>query len=401
MNLQTFKKELETELQSILQYWIKNAPDPLLNGFYGRINENNTPDPRAPKGSVLNARILWTFSAAYNRNPRPEYLIIAKRAYDFIRIYFTDKEYGGIYWTVDSKGHPLDTKNQVYAIAFVIYACSEYYQCKPDESVKKYAVDLYHLIQQHSYDALRGGYLEAFTREWKPIADLRLSEKDANEKKTMNTHLHILEAYSNLYRIWSDEHLKKNIEGLCQVFAKYIFNPHTKHLGLFFDENWTLKSSAISFGHDIEASWLLCEAAEVTGNKQLLAEMHKLAVDLAESVHQKGFDTDGGLWYEYDHNTLVKEKHWWPQAEAMVGFFNAWQIAQHQPYLDRVLANWQYIKENIIDHQHREWYWGRYANNQIMPGQDKAGLWKCPYHNSRACMELIQRIERMEPMQQL
>lgn len=401
MNLQTLKQELETELQSILQYWMTNTPDLAQQGFYGRIDENNIPDLHAPKGSVMHARILWTFSAAYNHDPRSEYLAMADRAYDYISHYFTDKDFGGIYWSVDSKGNPLDTKNQVYALAFVIYACSEYFQCKRDESVRKYAIGLYKLIQRYSYDPGRGGYLEAFTREWNPIADQRLSVKDANEKKTMNTHLHIVEAYTNLYRIWPDEQLKKNIEELCAIFEEKIYNRETKHLDLFFDEDWTLKSSIISYGHDIEASWLLMEAAQLTGNKKMGQRMHGLAMNLAESVARRGVDTDGGLWYEFEPgHGLVKEKHWWPQAEALVGFFNAWQYTRQELYLQQVFKTWQFIKDYIKDPHHGEWYWGRGKSYQIMPGQDKAGIWKCPYHNSRACLQIIDRINKTEAVQQ-
>lgn len=398
MDLQTFSHELDAELQEILQYWMSNMPDLAQKGFYGRIDEHNIPDEEAPKGSVLNARILWTFSAAYNYDPKAEYLAIADRAYDYIRNYFTDKDFGGIYWSVDSKGKPLDTKNQIYALAFVIYACSEYYQCNLSEPVKKFAIGLYKLIQLNSYDPDSGGYLEALTREWNPIADLRLSAKDANEKLTMNTHLHILEAYTSLYRIWPDPKLKTQIEQLCANFANHIFNRETGHLGLFFDEDWQLKSSTISFGHDIEASWLLYEAAEVIGDELLLFKMKWIGLVLAESVADRGFDTDGGLWYEFDpeQNHLIKEKHWWPQAEAMVGFFNAWQLSKHQPYLDRVFANWQFIRQHIKDKQNGEWFWGITDQYQIMPNQDKAGFWKCPYHNSRACLELIKRIHFMQ-----
>lgn len=396
MDLQELIKELELELHQILQYWALHSPD-RERGFYGKIDNNNIPDANAPRGAVLNARILWTFSAAFNYKPQPGYLAIAQRAFDYICNHFTDKEYGGIYWSVDQEGNPLDTKNQVYALAFVIYACSEYYLCSGLEPAKERAIQLYRLIQQHSYDAGRGGYLEALTREWQPLNDLRLSAKDANEKKTMNTHLHVLEAYANLYRIWPEPQLAGHIAKLLSNFDEHIINHETGHLGLFFDEDWEPRSDTISFGHDIEAAWLLYEAAEVIGNKEWTEKMHRNSLLLAESVSE-ALDTDGGLWYEYEpsHQRLVKEKHWWPQAEAMVGFFHAWQLSGFQPYLDHVLASWQFIKRHIKDNANGEWFWGVDENNNLMAGQDKAGFWKCPYHNSRACLEIISKCENMK-----
>lgn len=393
MDLHQLKQELTDELEQILQFWALHSPDLAQKGFYGKIDNENIPDVDAPKGSVLNARILWTFSAAYNHLPQSAYLAIADRAFDYITDHFIDKEYGGIYWSVDSKGNPLDTKNQVYALAFVIYACSEYYRCNKREAAKKLAIQLYKLIQQYSYDVKRGGYLEAFTREWKPPGDLRLSAKDANEKKTMNTHLHVLEAYTNLYRIWPKKELADHIAQLLYNFDEHIINRETGHLGLFFDEDWEPRSDTISFGHDIEAAWLLYEAAEVIGHRELLEKMKENSLLLADTV-TTGLDDDGGLWYEYEpqNGKLIKEKHWWPQAEAMVGFFHAWQLSGFKEYLQHVFSNWQFIRRHIKDGQHGEWFWGVDENYRVMPGQDKAGFWKCPYHNSRACLEIIKRI---------
>jgi mannobiose 2-epimerase len=395
MDLQQLIPELDNELTDILRFWMHNMPDLAQRGFYGRIDEHNQPDETAPKGAVLNARILWTFSAAYNYTPKPEYLAIADRAYEYIINYFVDKQYGGIYWSVDHKGNALDTKNQVYAIAFVIYALSEYHRCNNAAASKDLAIILYRLLQEHSYDSARGGYFEALTREWQPLQDLRLSAKDANEKKSMNTHLHVLEAYTNLYRIWPDQQLAFHIVLLLQYFDEHIINRHTHHLGLFFDENWQVRSDTISFGHDIEAAWLLYEAAEVIGHQELKEKMRNNSLLLAESVSE-ALDKDGGLWYEYENEKLIKEKHWWPQAEAMVGFFHAWQLSGYKEYLEAVLRNWQFIQQHIKDNQNGEWFWGVDDRNRVLPDQDKAGFWKCPYHNSRACLEIIKRASAMD-----
>lgn len=393
MNAQNFKQEITAELSGILQYWMSHTVDEIRGGFIGRIDNDNKVHPDAPKGSVLNARILWSFSAAYRTTNNKTYLKMADRAYRYIRDHFIDTQYGGVFWSVDYKGNPLDTKKQIYALAFTLYACSEYYQCTAIEEVKQTAIQLYELIQQYSYDDQRGGYLEAFARNWEPMEDIRLSDKDANEKKTMNTHLHILEAYTNLYRIWPDEKLAYHQRRLLQDFLQHILNLQTGHLHLFFDESWKVKGDIISYGHDIEASWLLLEAAEVLQDEIVIAQYKAIAVKMAAAVLE-GIDIDGGLWYEYEPATaqLVNQKHWWPQAEAMIGFVNAWQVSKDEKYLQQSFTSWQFIKQYILDKKEGEWFWGIEEDHSVMKQEDKVGIWKCPYHNARACMEIMKRI---------
>jgi mannobiose 2-epimerase len=313
--------ELETELKNILDYWMTYTPDHENGGFYGQVNEDNQVNPDAPKGSVLNARILWSFAAAYNLSRDERYLEIADRAYHYIAEHFVDNNHGGVYWSVDAQGNPLNTKKQVYAIAFTIYAFSEYFMASGHEVARDHAIDLYNDLIKYSLDKERGGYFEAFSQNWEPIADLRLSDKDANEKKTMNTHLHVLEAFTNLYRIWPDEDLKERITGLLRDFTTHIIDPESSHLHLFFDEDWQGSSPLISYGHDIEAAWLLLEAAEVLADEDLIVEFKVIALKMAKAA-ATGLDPDGSLWYECDPlaKHMIKEKHWWVQAEAMVGF---------------------------------------------------------------------------------
>lgn len=391
----TFKAEIQQELPALLDYWIQHAVDEEQGGFYGRIDNKNTSYANAPKGSVLNARILWTFSAAYGVTKDQRYATIADRAFDYIKEHFVDSLYGGVYWSVTSNGESYDTKKQVYALAFVLYGCSEYYRAAQNEQAKALAVQLYELIQRKSYDPANGGYLEAFDRHWKGTDDLRLSHKDANEKKTMNTHLHVLEAYTALYKIWPDESLAKHVADLVGNFRDQMIDQQTGHLHLFFDEHWNVKSDTVSYGHDIEASWLLLEAAETIGDEALIKQMRVNAIKMADAVII-GLDTDGGLWYEYEaaQNRLIKEKHWWPQAEALVGFYNAWQVSGQHEYLQYAYNVWAFIKQYIRDEQNGEWFWGINEDHSVMQNQDKAGLWKCPYHNGRACMELIRRIDK-------
>lgn len=391
--LVNYREELSIELENILCYWKNFTVDERYGGFVGKIDNHNQVDFAAPKGSVLNARILWSFSAAHNLKPNPEYLAIADRAFQYILDYFIDEEFGGVYWLVDAEGNPIDTKKQIYAIAFTIYSFSEYFIASKDELAKEKAIELYTDLVAHSYDSEQGGYFEAFNRAWKPLDDLRLSEKDANEKKTMNTHLHVLEAFTTLYRIWPDAGLRSQVIELIHNFTEHIINKETGNLILFFDENWTARSTIISYGHNIEAAWLLLEAAEAVNDEGLIELIRCISVKMAD-VSKNGLGADGSLWYEDEpsQKDINKEKHWWVQAEAMVGFFNVWQISKDKNFLKISLKNWAFVKDKIIDHENGEWFWGITETGEIMPNEGKVGVWKCPYHNSRACMELIKRV---------
>lgn len=395
--LTVYRNAVKKELKEILTYWIKNTKDTLNGGFIGQIDENNFSHPDAPKGAVLHCRILWAFSEAYKVDPDPEYLQMAGIAFKYIADYFVDKNNGGIYWSVTAGGQPLDTKKQVYAIAFAVYGCAVYFDAGKNIAAKELAIQLYETIEKYSFDAKHQGYLEAFDKDWKLIADLRLSQKDANEKKTANTHLHILEAYTSLYKIWPDTRLKQQLENLTGNFINIIIDPETGHLKLFFDECWNSKSTLISYGHDIEAAWLLLDAATATGNKILIQQVKNTVVKVAVAA-TRGLCTDGSLWYEKDPalNELIKEKHWWVQAEAMVGFFNHWQITGDESFLKKSYQSWLYIEAFIKDKTYGEWLWGRNEDGSIMQGQDKVGMWKCPYHNARACMEIIKRINILQ-----
>jgi len=391
--LEQYKKEMENELRQILSWWMQMALDERNGGFYGKIDHNNKIYPEAPKGSVLNSRILWSFSSAYNLTGNKEYLKIAERAFNYLTEYFIDKEFGGVYWTVNFKGEPLDTKKQIYASAFAVYGLSEYYQSSGNEKSKEAAIELYNTILKYSRDEYYGGYIEALTRDWKAIEDLRLSAKDANEKKSMNTHLHLLEAFANLYRIWRDELLRQRVIELVRIFLNQIIDRKTHHLILFFDEEWNPRSNIISYGHDIEAAWLVQEAAEIVEDNLLLEDVKAISVQVTEAA-AKGLDEDGGLWYEYDvsQQHLIRQKHSWPQAEAMIGFLNAWQISGDQKFLKQSMHSWEFVKEYMLDKDLGEWYWGVNADHSPMKQEEKLGIWKCPYHNSRACIEIINRI---------
>lgn len=395
MSIVLLKNEVLDELtQNILPFWMTKMKDETRGGYYGRMTGGNELVKEAPKGGILNARILWTFSSAALHLRSEAYLAEAKRAKDYIFRHFFDDQYGGTYWMLHADGTPADTKKQIYSQTFFIYALAEYYRASGDEEALSNAKALFGLIERHSFDTAKNGYLEAYSRDWVLLDDLRLSEKDANEKKTMNTHLHVLEAYTNLYRIWKDEHLACQLKNLIRIFLDKIIDQHTGHLDLFFDEDWNVKSTTVSFGHDIEASWLLDEAAVVLDDEETSHEVREVVLKVADAA-AGGLRDNGALMNEKDSVTghLDDNSDWWPQAESIVGFFNAYQVSGKNDYLYHVCKSWDFIKQHIVDKQHGEWYWSVSADGHKDTGNDKAGFWKCPYHNGRMCLELIDRIK--------
>lgn len=391
--LQLLKQEVQAELtQNILPFWMNRMTDREQGGFFGQITGENLLVEEAPKGAILNARILWTFSAAYRVLGAPAYLETATQAKRYLLDHFYNEEREGIYWEVDCEGNPTNTKKQIYALGFAIYGLSEYHRATGDEEALRYAIRLFEAIEAHSFDPKRNGYLEAFTADWQPIEDMRLSDKEANEKKTMNTHLHILEPYANLYRVWKDPRLERQLRNLIELFMGQILDAKTHHLNLFFDEEWKHKQTIFSFGHDIEASWLIHEAALVLGDQALRTRVEPIIRQIAVAA-QEGLLANGGLIYEYlpeSHHT-DSELHWWVQAENVVGHLNLFQHFADKEALHIALRAWQFIQANLIDRAQGEWHWSVYLDGQVNRRDDKAGFWKCPYHNGRMCLEIIER----------
>lgn len=389
--LTTLQQEMHEVLTTnILPYWMNRMVDQQHGGFYGRITGTEQRMPQADKGAILHARILWTFSAAYRMLRKEEYLATATRAKRYLLDRFYDPEQGGIYWSLTAEGRPLDTKKQIYALGFAIYGLSEYHRATGDAEALDYAIRLFESIETHSFDSLKNGYCEALTREWGEIADMRLSEKDANERKTMNTHLHILEPYTNLYRVWKDKRLEGQLRNLIILFADRILDTETNHLRLFFDDNWVSKLRIVSYGHDIEASWLLHEAALVLDDEAVTAKITPLVGRIAAAAAE-GFTAEGGMIYETNLDTghTDSDRHWWVQAEAVVGYLNLYRHFGDEEALQKALACWEFIKKHLLDREHGEWYWSIRAEGSVNREEDKAGFWKCPYHNGRMCLEVI------------
>ena len=394
------KSEARVLLEAnILSFWQERMVDYQQGGFYGRIDGYNVLHPDAEKGAVLNARILWTFSAAARVLNNTPYRILAARAYDYLMQQFMDREQGGVYWSLNADGTPLDTKKQTYAIAFAIYGLAEYVRLTNNQEALNAAIRLFEDLEAHAYkfenekmNKCKNGYVEALTRDWQPIADMRLSEKDENGVFTMNTHLHVLEAYTNLYRVLKNvqrddvqgtkERITKQLRTLIDIFANRIFDPATGHLMLFFDEKWQPSNTHTSPGHDIEAAWLLHEALEVFGDEELLNQTLPVIHSLAQAAEED----------------IMDEKEWWCYAEAVVGYIDQWKLYQEEKPIESNInlelaeMAFHYIQTHLMDRENGEWFWTILPDGTPDRTHDKAGFWKCPYHNSRMCIEIIERL---------
>lgn len=383
------KSELNSELNNILNYWAKNTIDYKHGGFVGKINHYNQVVPQASKGIILNTRILWSFSAASNHLKTNNYKVICNRAFHYLETYFNDETYKGVFWELDYKGNPINKRKQVYAQAFTIYALSEYYLFTKNEEAKNWAIEIFNLLEKHAKDDVNIGYFEAFNEDWSSIEDMRLSDKDMNASKTMNTHLHVLEAYTTLLKIYDNEQLRNSLKILVEVFFEKFLNAEN-HYDLFFDDQWNLLSNTISYGHDIETAWLVIEAAKALNDEVLLNQANTVALKVASTFLNEGIDNDGAVLNEKNLSTnhVDTDKHWWPQAEALIGLKYAYDLSPNETYINSSLKIWEYTKTYIIDHKNGEWFFRVDKNGSVYTEEDKVSMWKAPYHTSRACIIL-------------
>ena len=393
--LPAMRADVQRELdEDLIPFWQKRVIDYQNGGFIGRMETNGDVDLRSVKGLILNARLLWSYAALYQYSNEDSLFSLAQRAFNYMTQHFVDYEHGGAFWALDFKGNFLDTKKKVYGQAFCIYALAEYYKITQEKQVLDLARHFFEMLESSAYDQAHGGYFEAFERTWKKTDDLRLSAVDMNEHKSMNTHLHILEAYTNLHKIWDDKRVEQKLSEVIGTFLNHIIDPETYHFRLFFDESWTNKSPKISFGHDIEGSWLLVESAVALRDAGLIHKTELAATQMAAAVLEQGVDSDGGIFYEGDSKSIIdSDKHWWPQAEAVVGFLNAFQLSGDEKFLTAGLKTWSFIKKHIIDKKNGEWFWKVSQDRKPYLDEPKVSEWKSAYHTCRACMEIISRID--------
>ena len=397
-DIEAFQKRVRSELyENIIPFWQKHTVDNEFGGFAGHVGRDLVKDKHASKGLILNARILWTFAAMYRFDADPKHLELAKRAYDYLNRYFWDTQFGGVFWQVDYRGQCVDDSKKIYGQAFYIYALAEYYLATKDAGALDRANEMFELIERHSFDKANTGYFEICNRDWTIAEGARLSDKDMNEKKSMNNHLHIIESYTNLYRCQQKPKVKEGILGLIDNFTRHIIDRKTFHFNHFFDELWRPKSDSYTFGHDIEGSWLLYEAAEILEKPALKKEVADIALKMAEVVRKEGLDKDGGLLYEGRQGKIINsDKEWWPQAEAVVGFLNAYQLSGKEYFLQAALNSWNFIDRCIVDHEGGEWFMKVSRDGSPDLKDPKVSEWKCPYHNTRTCLEIIHRLKAID-----
>jgi mannobiose 2-epimerase len=320
---------------------------------------------------------------------------MAVRAFNYLLLRFWDLEHGGVFWRLNDGGQVIDDSKKIYGQAFCIYALTEFHRAFNSTLALTRAQELFGLIERHAHDAKHGGYFEVCARDWSPAGpDARLSEKDLAEKKSMNNHLHVLEAYTNLCRVARSVEVENRLRELIEIFLRYILDARTGHLHHFFDEAWNVRSDTYTFGHDIEASWLLLEAAEILGDGEVIPRVKAAVLRLAELVHDEALPTDGGLYYEGKNGAVIDfRRECWPQAEAMVGFLNAYELSADSKYLRAAADVWNYAQQNLVDRKHGEWFWR--INEDGCPDQSlpKVSEWKGPYHVSRACLEARRRLK--------
>ncbi len=375
--------------QTIIPFW-EGLKDTKNGGYYGLVDMNLHIDKKAAKGGILNSRILWFFSNAYMVLGEADLISYARQSYEFLKEALLDKEYGGVYWSVKYNKEADDSTKHTYNQAFAIYGLASYYSATNDSEALKIAYDLFELIESKCCDEY--GYLEAFDRRFNPISNDKLSENGVMAQKTMNTLLHVFEAYTELYRVDKNEKVADKLRWIMDIFAEKIYNPKLNRQEVFFDETMHSLIDLHSYGHDIETSWLIDLGCEVLGDAKYTERMTKITDALAKKVYDAAFENEF-LYNECCNGVVDKTKVWWVQAETIVGFVNVYQKHPEQTYyLDATKRIWEFIKENIVDkRKNSEWFWE--VNEENKPNQNRniVDMWKCPYHNGRMCLELIKR----------
>jgi len=388
-----YRQRIENDLrQNVLPFWAERVAIPGDHAFAGAMTNDLVVDRAAERGALLTSRILWTFSAAYLAYRDSDHLATAALAYDDLQRHFRDREHGGFWWSTGPDHAVRRDRKQVYGQAFAVYALAEYHAASGLTAPLDEAIATYRLIEAHARDP-QGGYLEAFGRAWEPIEDMRLSAIDLNEPKSQNTHLHVMEAYTRLLQVWPDPGLRRALHQLVGTMLDRIVDPKTGHLGLFFALDWTPRSDRISYGHDIEAAWLLRRAASALGDPALAARTDALALKIASVTLAEGVDQDGAVYNQGGPEGLSdSNKEWWPQAEAVIGFLDAYQVGGEERFLDAALRAWDFIDLHLVDHLRGEWFRGVTRDGALLDQELKVSFWKCPYHNGRMALEAAVRL---------
>ena len=395
-------------LGRIIPFW-RGLRDDVNGGWYGYMSYGLETDKDAVKGCILNSRITWFFANAYlwcknglitageceKHGYTPEDILAeARHGYEFLKEHCLDRTNGGIYWSLHADGTPEDTTKHTYNQAFCIYALSSYYEATADAEALKTAFELFELIEEKCTDEV--GYLEAFTVDFKPESNEKLSENGVMAAKTMNTLLHVFEAYTQLYKVSKDERVGARLGWIMDTFADKIYNPERHRQEVFFDENYHSIIDLHSYGHDIETAWLMDHGVDVLGKESYRSKLSPITKDLTAQIYKIAFDGHS-LANECDKGVVNEHRIWWVQAESVIGFLNGYQRDRsHAEYLEAALRQWEFIKEYVIDKREgSEWFWEVDKNGKPYPDRPIVEPWKCPYHNGRMCMEIMRRAEEL------
>lgn len=391
MQVEEIKEHL---LSKIIPFW-KHMRDDQYGGYFGYMNYDLKIDEKAVKGCILNSRIMWFFSNAYKTLGDQSLLDEATHAFEFMKAHCMDSEYGGVFWMLDYKGHPVEDMKHTYNQAFAIYALSSYYWASGNMEALQMALNLFNHIEKSCKDEY--GYLEAFDRQWHPIDNEKLCDdphmmaEGKVAEKTMNTILHVLEAYTELYRVSQDEKVGQCLKAILEMVEKKVYSPEKRQLEVFFDKKLNSIADMHSYGHDIEAAWLIDRAAEVLGERELIESTMRYTIQIAYKVKEAAFK-DGYLNNERFNDEIDTTRIWWVQAETVVGFLNAYEKSGDKAFKEAAVKEWDYIKTYLVDpRKDSEWFWQ--LNDQNQPNKEYPIVepWKCPYHNGRMCMEVIRR----------
>lgn len=385
-----FQTEIKEHLtKDIIPFW-QNMKDETYGGFYGYLGYDLKLDKNAVKGCILNSRILWFFSNAYLLLQEKELLEYARHAFLFLKDHCIDKEYGGVYWSLTYKGEPEDTTKHTYNQAFAIYALSSYYDASKDAEALEIAHGLYNMVETKCKDQY--GYLEAFSRTFEPEDNDKLSENGVMAEKTMNTLLHVFEAYTELYRVAHEACVADNIRFMLDLIADKIYNPKLGRQEVFFDRTWNTLIDLYSYGHDIETAWLVDRGLEVLGDAAYTAKLSPITRTITENIYNRAY-IDHSLVNEAENGVVDTRRVWWVQAEAVVGFLNGYQKTKEKKYLEASEDIWSYIRDYLIDKRNGSEWFSELDKDRNPVDKPIVEPWKCPYHNGRMCFEVIRRMQ--------
>jgi cellobiose epimerase len=395
MEKAALRDAIAAELRSnLLPFWRERSLDRERGGFIAEMDNGGGVRADAAKGLVLNARLVWTFAALYRELGDGRDLELARRAYAYLEEHFRDRRHGGYVWRVDQDGVPVDGVKKIYGQAFCIYALAEYHLATGDAGALAAARRTFELVERHAHDPRNGGYLEARSADWSPTTELRLGDGEMIAAKSMNTHLHLLEAYTALYRAWPDAIVAVRLRELIDLFLTRITDQGgAGHLQHFFDEEWNVLSDSYTYGHDIEATWLLAEATSVLADPRLEESVRTWANRIALAVLAEGVDSDGALAYEGRAGRVIDgRRDWWCQAEAVVGFQDAFVATGDPAFADAAGRVWRFVAATMVDRVNGEWFWRVRADRTVDTSMPKVSEWKCPYHTVRMCLEMERRL---------